>query len=463
MLVTGRWAGGGAGRDTGDRPVGGASDTGDSPVDGTVVSEPPLADPPGQGPATDSREEFEMLPSPSDSDDGHIEGPPPLVDAGEREEEERGGVTESVVNPLVAPAEEWLDVLGNGQLMKKVLEAGNGLDSRPQKGQNVRIHLKISLADGTAVAEDPNLSFTLGDGDVIQALDLTVQLMEMNEKALVQTSARYAYGDLGSAAPAVGPEADLALEVRLLEVTDAPDLEVLPPRRGSRWPGGSGRGETSTTSAATTPSPSTPTPSPCSIALQVSEASSTVELTPQEEEELLDVKVKCLNNMAAAQLKLDRPEAALRSCVAVLAHQPDNIKALFRKGKVLALQGEYAEAIGTLRRALKLEPGNKTIHAELSKLVKKHSEQKGMEQAMYKKMLGNPSSGPVQKHGAKSSWVRRMAKGRVALRKGRPALFLEIHLPVGFHLNRRHLKWLFGATAVAIGGVALSVVIAARN
>lgn len=49
-----------------------------------------------------------------------------------------------------------------------------------------------------------------------------------------------------------------------------------------------------------------------------------------------------------------------------------------------------------------------TIHAELSKLVKKHSEQRGAEQAMYKKMLGNPSSssGSTQKHQAKSSWVR---------------------------------------------------------
>lgn len=47
-----------------------------------------------------------------------------------------------------------------------------------------------------------------------------------------------------------------------------------------------------------------------------------------------------------------------------------------------------------------------TIHAELSKLVKKHSEQKGAEQAMYKKMLGNPPDiNTVQKPQAKSSWV----------------------------------------------------------
>lgn len=49
---------------------------------------------------------------------------------------------------------------------------------------------------------------------------------------------------------------------------------------------------------------------------------------------MLDVKVKCLNNMAASQLKLDHYDAALKSCVSALAHQPDNIKALFRMGKV---------------------------------------------------------------------------------------------------------------------------------
>lgn len=59
-----------------------------------------------------------------------------------------------------------------------------------------------------------------------------------------------------------------------------------------------------------------------------------VDITPEEEEELMDVKIKCLNNMAASQLKLDHYDAALKSCVLALAHQPENIKALFRMGKV---------------------------------------------------------------------------------------------------------------------------------
>lgn len=54
-----------------------------------------------------------------------------------------------------------------------------------------------------------------------------------------------------------------------------------------------------------------------------------------------------------------------------------------------------------------------TIHAELSKLAKKHSEQKGAEQAMYKKMLGNPAEVNSVVSQPKASWVRRTAFGSV--------------------------------------------------
>ncbi|KAJ0032347.1 hypothetical protein NQD34_002428 [Periophthalmus magnuspinnatus] len=395
----------------------------------------------------DSGEDFEVL-----NEDLEDDEPPPLEDAGglttQKEQDEHESPLDS------SPAEEWQDVLGNDHLKKKVLVPGKGRDSRPQRGQNVKINLKTALNDGTIVVERSDLSFTLGDGDVIQALDLTVQLMELGEKALVLTDAKYAYGSQGSFDPEVPPNAEVLLEVELLEATDSPDLELLPPKKkialaDHKRERGNVHYQRGDYAFAV---------NSYSIAMQITDSSSkgkflffifrlcivyvvydlnppfAVDITTEEENELVDVKVKCLNNMAAAQLKLDHYDAALKSCISALSHQPDNVKALFRMGKVLALQGKYTEAIQTLRKALKLEPSNKTIHAELSKLVKKHSEQKGAEQAMYKKMLGNPSSSrsSIQKHKAKSSWGLSW-------------------------------KWLFGATAVAIGGVALSVVIAART
>lgn len=45
-------------------------------------------------------------------------------------------------------------------------------------------------------------------------------------------------------------------------------------------------------------------------------------------------RVKCLNNLAAALLKLGRRREALRASRDVLALEPDNVKALYRAGKV---------------------------------------------------------------------------------------------------------------------------------
>lgn len=49
-------------------------------------------------------------------------------------------------------------------------------------------------------------------------------------------------------------------------------------------------------------------------------------------------------------------------------------------------------------------PLPQTIHAELSKLVKKHAAQRSTETALYRKMLGNPSRLPAKCPG-KGAWV----------------------------------------------------------
>lgn len=53
-------------------------------------------------------------------------------------------------------------------LKKKTLVPGQGVDTRPRKGQDVTIRLKATLEDGSVVEENPALTFTLGDCDVLQ-------------------------------------------------------------------------------------------------------------------------------------------------------------------------------------------------------------------------------------------------------------------------------------------------------
>jgi Tetratricopeptide repeat. len=50
---------------------------------------------------------------------------------------------------------------------------------------------------------------------------------------------------------------------------------------------------------------------------------------------LMEDCLKVYNNLAAAQMKIKAYDAALQSVENVLRCQPNNVKAVFRKGKVL--------------------------------------------------------------------------------------------------------------------------------
>ncbi|XP_035274033.1 peptidyl-prolyl cis-trans isomerase FKBP8-like [Anguilla anguilla] len=58
-------------------------------------------------------------------------------------------------------------------------------------------------------------------------------------------------------------------------------------------------------------------------------------------------------------MKLEHVDEALLTCQDVLFLDPLNVKALFRKGKLLSDKGEYQEAMETLKKALRLEPSTK--------------------------------------------------------------------------------------------------------
>uniref|UniRef100_A0A8C5DHJ8 peptidylprolyl isomerase n=1 Tax=Gouania willdenowi TaxID=441366 RepID=A0A8C5DHJ8_GOUWI len=225
------------------------------------------------------------------------------------------------------PANEWLDIMGNGLLMKKVLQPGGGRDSWPDLGQTVKINLKTRLLDGTLVEELSEFWFTLGHREVIPALDAAVQLMGMGEKAVIMTDGRYANGFRGNLYPEIPSKADLSLEVKLLEATDAPDLKLLSP--------------TEKIALATCKKEQGNVLYRCraydyavlkySTAMEITESISKDDIRSEEENKLMEMKVKCLNNMAASMLKLEDYDAALtcssEALIDVTIHStPDTIR-----------------------------------------------------------------------------------------------------------------------------------------
>ncbi|KYO18601.1 peptidyl-prolyl cis-trans isomerase FKBP8-like [Alligator mississippiensis] len=128
-----------------------------------------------------------------------------------------GAGTGELADPPLACADDKL-------LRKRVVQQGRGESTRPCPGQEVTVKLLGVLEDGSLVEKDPALRFTLGQGDVVQALELGVPSMQLGEVSFFLASFQYAYGRLGR-------EPDIPADALLLYEPEAGARE-LPLRAG---------------------------------------------------------------------------------------------------------------------------------------------------------------------------------------------------------------------------------------
>lgn len=111
-----------------------------------------------------------------------------------------------------------------------------------------------------------------------------------------------------------------------------------------------------------------------------------------------------------AQIKAEAYDVALESVENVLRCQPNNDKALFRKGKILHIKGEHTAAYNTLMQALKINPQDKKIMQELEIIKQKSKRDAQTEKNLYRKMLGTKQS-----KGEASGNKKEMKKGSSTL------------------------------------------------
>lgn len=300
------------------------------------------------------------------------------------------------------PEDGFIDLLGNGQLKKKVVKPGKP-NTRPMEKNVVKAKVKVYLEDGTCV-QDSTETFVHGDGDVIQAIDMMVAMMDESEIATVIAAPRFAYGSYGRE-PDIPPNATLTLEIKVLEVLPSLDMtklsaeDILKHGERKREQGNVmfKREEYSMAISA------------YSRALKYFEArergltADTAVL-----QQILDSELKCHNNMAASQLKIGAFDAVIRSCSTVLKTQPDNVKALYRMGKAYYGRGDTAKAIETLKKAINLDPSSKLLHKDLAQWTEKRKREVESEKNMYRKMLGSmaDAASAGKKNGSDKSIIK---------------------------------------------------------
>ncbi|XP_055890235.1 peptidyl-prolyl cis-trans isomerase FKBP8-like [Biomphalaria glabrata] len=276
-----------------------------------------------------------------------------------------------------------MDILGNGLLIKKILTAGYGIDTRPTNGDIVTLKVEGRREDGKLV-DNEEITFYLNDGDVILAFDLAAALMEQGEKCELRTDAKYAYGSLGRE-PDIPKDSKLIYILELLHVQQAPELsslsfeERLKIGESKRERGNYLFGRSDYTGAINSYNKAVKVLVDPELNAGLDKTSHSI---------LVESSVKCYNNMAACQLKIDAFDAVIRSCEKVLASETNNVKALYRIGKAYGAKGEIEQAITFMRRAIKLDPESKMLNQEMLNLTRRKLKETKTEKELYQKMLG---------------------------------------------------------------------------
>ncbi|KAL7064879.1 hypothetical protein AAHC03_05307 [Spirometra sp. Aus1] len=252
----------------------------------------------------------------------------------------------------VESPEDFVDILGNGLVTKKVLKRGLGRDSRPNHGDSVVISYEGWLEDGTVVDTESHLSTVLGEGDCIHA--------ELKEEFELKTDSRFAYGDLGRP-PEIPSKAKLTYRVVLEQCGDPPCYEKM--SRDRRFQIADRKREKGNYYFSRQEYQFALTTYVKAVEILTIRSDSDEILSESENDapprsltEFLDLEIKLRNNVAASQLKLEAYQSASKTCDAVLQLDPTNSKALFRKAKALAGLGDFAEAIALFEKVLELTP-----------------------------------------------------------------------------------------------------------
>jgi tetratricopeptide (TPR) repeat protein len=99
-----------------------------------------------------------------------------------------------------------------------------------------------------------------------------------------------------------------------------------------------------------------------------------VGLTREQEEAVRQLKLAVELNLAAAHHKQGRSDRALQHARNAVELDPQNPKALFRRGRALLLKGDIDAAGDDLSAAMRLEPKSAEIRAEHQLYLTKHAE-----------------------------------------------------------------------------------------
>merc|ERR1712217_671540 len=108
-----------------------------------------------------------------------------------------------------------------------------------------------------------------------------------------------------------------------------------------------------------------------------------------------ELKKTCELNKAMCALKLNQYAEARQACSAVLHHDKQNVKALYRLAQAEHGLENFAEAIGICKMTIELDPQNRDARALLKQAQEEHKKKTNKEKGFFSNMAKGFGQGPI--------------------------------------------------------------------
>ena len=281
------------------------------------------------------------------------------------------------------------DILGNKSILKRIIQPGEP-DTRPERNSLATISYKLYFVDESTtrlIETVDNESFFVGEYDVLTAIDMSVQLMDRGEQAVIDSDPRHCYDEPGceeKQIPPVTPDKPyrMKIELNLHDWKVPPEISTMSIDERIVWSDKKRqRGNI------------------CYRRKQFSTAlhcyQTALKFVDTSEDEtpsssLTERYIQIQNNLAQVYLSNGQHEQCLDAVNSVLKHDINNIKALFRQAKALIDLGNYDHAIQPLKLLLQnpsQEIEKDKVREMLNQCETKLAKYRQTEKEVYKRMF----------------------------------------------------------------------------
>ncbi|KAK4526301.1 hypothetical protein GAYE_SCF22MG4215 [Galdieria yellowstonensis] len=278
------------------------------------------------------------------------------------------------------------DVSKDGGVVKKTIKEGEGWE-KPSDETKAIVNMIIKDSESQKIIEEKtNFELIVGDGVVMEGVDLALETMKKGEKAIVTISPNYAYQGAGmEAPPGVSRDATVQVELELVSFERAKESwnlskeEKIENSMRIKEKGNelfkSGRYKLAKKKYEKVIS---------DLEFDVRNKS---DLNTGQKQQGKSILLQTYLNLAACEEKLGNPNGVLKQCNKGLELDSINVKALFRRASAYLRMSEVLLAEKDLKRALELDPSNVALKKKMRELRQVKAEQDAKDRRLFGNMF----------------------------------------------------------------------------